>query len=205
MAEALHGIPEQLVATVKERYLTEGPDIVEVMERLDRPKAKVRGRPFRSSWDLPMSEMVGQTCRQGCVRNLKPMSAEPRKLRQRQAPQGGRERRLSFDVLGTQVVAYGGRVPGRRVDLLDRIPDPEERSRIPGTHELGDDGPGPQSPDLVRSDVDQPKGTVSRLDHALDRSRIHAQRRRGVAHQQEVEPFRKPPPDLNRGSTPRLS
>ena len=32
MGETLHGIPEHLVATVKERYLTERPDIVEVME-----------------------------------------------------------------------------------------------------------------------------------------------------------------------------
>ncbi len=63
--------------------------------------AKVRSRPFRSSRDLPMSEMVGQTRRQGCVRNLKPMSAEPRKFHQRQAPQSGRDRRLSFNVLGT--------------------------------------------------------------------------------------------------------
>ena len=58
-----------------------------------------------------MSEVVGQTCRQRCVRNLKPMSAESCKLRQRQAPQGGGKRRLSFDVLGTQVAASGAECP----------------------------------------------------------------------------------------------
>ena len=34
IAEALHGIPEQLVATAKERYLADETDIVDVMERL---------------------------------------------------------------------------------------------------------------------------------------------------------------------------
>ena len=34
IAEAMHGIPDGLVASVKERYLVEAPDIVEVTERM---------------------------------------------------------------------------------------------------------------------------------------------------------------------------
>ena len=34
IAEALHGIPPEFISTAKDRYLTEGADIVEVMERL---------------------------------------------------------------------------------------------------------------------------------------------------------------------------
>ena len=34
IAETMHGIPEELIATAKERYLGEALDIVETMERL---------------------------------------------------------------------------------------------------------------------------------------------------------------------------
>ena len=34
IAEALHGIPEHLVATAKERYLSEASDILRIMERM---------------------------------------------------------------------------------------------------------------------------------------------------------------------------
>lgn len=34
IAEAMHGIPDELIAVVKERYLAEAPDIVEVIERM---------------------------------------------------------------------------------------------------------------------------------------------------------------------------
>ena len=34
IAEAMHGIPEELIATAKERYLAKAPDIVDMMERL---------------------------------------------------------------------------------------------------------------------------------------------------------------------------
>ena len=49
IAEAMHGIPDGLVASVKERYLVEAPDIVEVMERMYELGSSGRARNLRPS------------------------------------------------------------------------------------------------------------------------------------------------------------
>ena len=147
-----------------------------------------RGSERVHRWPNGMKS-VGETCRQGRIRDLKPMSAQARELRRREAPQGGRERRFPLDILATQVVSRRSREPRCRVDPLDCVSHPEVRPGVAFAPEFRNDSPRPKSPNLIRRDVDQPEGAMPPLDHALERAWIDAQRCRGVAHQKKVKSF----------------
>ena len=66
---------------------------------------------------------------------------------------------------------WHGVVADRRIDLLDCIPHPEVRTGVRRVHELRDDRPRAKTPNLVGSDVDQPKYAMPWFLYAPERTR----------------------------------